>query len=149
MVKLSEDVELYYHFWFRLNDLYATWAKNHGFTANTLYVLAVIDTAQEDCTLRSICDKLLLPKQTVHAILQKLEEQGILERSAAAADKRIKILRLTKKGRAYTQKHLNPLYQIEEEALLKMGAAQKAAFHEHTQLFLEKLEESFTEEERK
>ena len=45
------------------------------------------------CTLRSLQDRLYLPKQTIHTIVDGLVKEGYLERLPSPEDKRTKVLR--------------------------------------------------------
>ena len=59
----------YYDLWFGTNAVYERWAKSHGLNNNLLLTLYLLKEFPNDCTQHLICEKLMLPKQTVNSIL--------------------------------------------------------------------------------
>ena len=76
--KIIEQINIYYEFWFRVNDVYRVWAQNHNTNETTVFVLYVINTSTPYCTQIEIGNKLLLPKQTVSLVLSGLEKKGFI-----------------------------------------------------------------------
>ena len=60
----------YYDLWFGTNAVYERWAKSHGLNNNLLLTLYLLKEFPNDCTQHLICEKLMLPKQTVNSIRQ-------------------------------------------------------------------------------
>ena len=56
----------YYDLWFGTNAVYERWAKSHGLNNNLLLTLYLLKEFPNDCTQHLICEKLMLPKQTVN-----------------------------------------------------------------------------------
>lgn len=77
---IQNTLRAYYDFWFSCNALYEKWAKRQGITVNTLFVIYTVNAYQETCNQRLICEKLMLPKQTVNTILEALPRKGIVEK---------------------------------------------------------------------
>ena len=67
----------------------------------------------------------LLPKQTIHTVVQELEQAGYLEKVSVSGRKE-KPLRLTESGKRYTADKLGGLYRAEERAAAAMGTEQFA-----------------------
>lgn len=67
----------YYDLWFGTNAVYERWAKSHGLNNNLLLTLYLLKEFPNDCTQHLICEKLMLPKQTVNSILSGLEEERL------------------------------------------------------------------------
>ena len=63
----------YYDLWFGTNAVYERWAKSHGLNNDLLLTLYLLKEFPNDCTQHLICEKLMLPKQTVNSILSGLE----------------------------------------------------------------------------
>ena len=82
---IHDTLSAYYDFWFSCNALYEKWAKRQGITVNTLFVIYTVDAYPERCNQRLICEKLMLPKQTVNTILEALTKKGIVEEKALGA----------------------------------------------------------------
>lgn len=118
---------------YRQDELYDIWAKQNGLKPSTVAVLYMLDQF-ETCTQGWIAKMCLLPKQTVHTVVQELEQAGHLEK-VSAPGRREKPLRLTKSGKQYAADKLSGLYCAEERAAADIGAQQFAAMVELTRKF--------------
>lgn len=146
--KLKSVMDSYYDYWFGITAFYERWAKERGLTANGLFALYVIHEHPMLCTQRLICEKLLLPKQTVNAILDSFEKKGYVLKKAVAEDRRNKHLLLTELGQNYTDGLLGELFELEERALVNMGPEQQTELLETSHLFLKQLLINFENEEK-
>ncbi len=136
---MEETVKKYYDFWLGINALYEKWAKKHGLTYNSLFALYVIRKYPEQCTQHFICEKLLLPKQTVNAILLSFEKKGYVTKKEAESDRRNKYVSLTDAGQSFADTVLSQLYRFEENALMQMSTDERDSMIVNSHLFLEKL----------
>lgn len=141
--ELKLVMDSYYDFWFGMSDFYESWAKKRGLTANGLFALYVIHENPEQCTQRLICEKLLLPKQTVSTILEAFEKKEYVIKKVDKEDRRNKHLILTPSGQSYTDELLSELFRFEERALLNMQPAERTALVESSHLFLKQLFANF------
>ena len=57
-------------------------------------------------TAMQLSESLNVPKQHISKIVKKLEESGLLDSEPDAADKRARILKLSDKGRALVEEHI-------------------------------------------
>ena len=105
---------------YRQNELYDIWAKQNRMKPSTVAVLYLLDQF-ETCTQGWISKIYLLPKQTIHTVVQELEQAGYLEKVSVSGRKE-KPLRLTESGKRYTADKLGGLYRAEERAAAAMGA---------------------------
>lgn len=112
------------------NAVYERWAKSHGLNNNLLLTLYLLKEFPNDCTQHLICEKLMLPKQTVNSILSGLEEKGFVEKIISPTDKRVKLLVFTSQGAAYADGLLQKMDDFEERALRNMTDAQRNALLE-------------------
>lgn len=133
------QIKEYYAAYFAVNAAYESWAKEHGLTANALFVLYVIQEFAEQCTQKLICEKLLLPKQTVSTILETFEKKGYVTKETAASDKRNKYILFTEAGRKYADEILASLLHFEEKAFRGMERKERAAFIRSNLAFQEQL----------
>ena len=85
---------------FRQDELYDIWAKRSGMKPSTVTVLYMLDQFSE-MTQGGIAQMCLLPKQTIHTVVQELEQAGYLEKVSVSGRKE-KPLRLTESGKRYT-----------------------------------------------
>lgn len=136
---LKSVMDSYYEYWFGMSAFYETWARKRGLTANGLFALYVIHENPAHCTQRLICEKLLLPKQTVNTILESFEKKGYVLKKVVEEDRRNKHLILTPSGQSYTDELLAELFCFEARALQNMQSAERTQLLESSHLFLKQL----------
>ncbi len=141
--RMKSQLQNYYEFWFGLNEIYERWAKAQGLTSNTLFVLYTINEYPDHCTPSVLCKSLLLSKQTINSILNRLERDGYIERSQAQQDRRSRFITFTPEGKAYAKRILDALYQFEEEALSRLSEAQRSAMLDTSHGFLQEMRRVF------
>lgn len=141
--ELKPVMDSYYDYWFGMSAFYESWAKKRGLTANGLFALYVIHENPIHCTQRLICEKLLLPKQTVNTMLESFEKKGYVLKKIDEEDRRNKHLILTAPGQSYTDELLTELLEFEERALRNMPPEQRTALLESSHLFLKQLLANF------
>ncbi len=95
-----------------------------------LLTLYLLKEYPDDCTQHLICEKLMLPKQTVNSILTGLETKGLVTKTVSPADKRVKLLVFTSQGAAFADELLQKMDDFEERALRTMTARQREALLE-------------------
>jgi DNA-binding MarR family transcriptional regulator len=147
--ELKLMMDSYYEYWFGISAFYESWAKKRGLTSNGLFVLYVIREHPGSCTQRLICEKLLLPKQTVNTILESFEKKGYVLKKTREEDRRNKYLLFTELGQSYTDGLLGELFEFEERALFNMQPSTRTQLLESSHLFLNQLLTSFEAEEEK
>lgn len=145
-MKYCQDIQRYYDFWFGLNDLSNQLAKSKGITVNTWCVLYLIDQHPKTCTMKMICEKTLLPKQTVHSALTVLAKKGYITRRPQPDDKRNKLICFTEEGQKYADDILSVFYLPESAALASIGEETKNSFLESSNLFYQTLKAEFQKE---
>lgn len=121
--------------WHAIDKLYEAYAKSVGLTYMSFLVLDIIGTTPEGCTQKLICDQTLLPKQSVNTIIKSFLDRGIIKLKELAADRRNKEIRLSKKGKAYTDKLLHPIWDAEEKALGSIPHEQRQMLVDLTKQF--------------
>lgn len=122
---LREQIRLVNTALSRTMDLYRIWAKKHELNYNALLILYTLDD-YKTCTQKQICDWWALPKQTVHGILLDFEKKGYITITANARNKRERLIAFTEKGKSYASSILNKLYEMEENAMYKLGDEQRS-----------------------
>lgn len=70
---------------------------------------------------KDISQKLGAPKQTVNNIIKSLEEDGQIELNQDENDKRIRILKLTKKGEKNRNDRMKPIVESNRRIYEKLG----------------------------
>ena len=146
MDEMKSYIQGYYDFWFGINNLYETWAKNKGMTSSSLFVLYIIHENEGNCTQKMICERLLLPKQTVNTILNTFEKTGLISRHVSKKDRRNKIIAFTKEGKVYAGSILEELYELEKKAILTISLNDRILISEKSSLFLKAFKEVLAED---
>jgi DNA-binding MarR family transcriptional regulator len=68
------------------------------------YLVMLVLWQQDDVSVTEICAQTRLDTGTVTPLLKRLETKGLLERSRSGHDERMRVISLTRKGRALQQK---------------------------------------------
>lgn len=102
--------------WQSLDMIYEDYARKVGISYNSLYILnAILQT--ENCTQKLICERTLLPKQTVNNVVTGFYKDGYVELREFPENRRIKTIHLTKQGRAYADSVIPHIHQAEQIAM--------------------------------
>lgn len=126
-----------------ITQLYHECAKLQGMSYNTLMVLGALRHKQ-NCTQKQIAQQWGLPKQSVNTIIKKLQAEQYVE-LLEGRNKKEKLLIFTDKGNAYADKVLQPIMNMEERALQRMGEEDSRQFEQIMARFTTFLaEEMFT-----
>jgi DNA-binding MarR family transcriptional regulator len=140
--EIIEQISIYYKSWFKINNIYHAWSRKHGIQDTVLFVLYVINETPPYCTQNEICDKLILPKQTVSLILSDLEKKEYILRKLNPQDRRNKIVMFTEQGSKYAKDILEELKEVEVEAFSSISQDQRRAMIENFSLLSDLLSKS-------
>ena len=121
-------------------DLYRIWAKKHQLNYNALLILYTLNDYKK-CTQKQICEWWALPKQTVHGILLDFEKKGYITITASTKNKRERLIAFTENGEIFASSILNRLYQMEENAMHKLGEEKRKQLIESNTKYYELLKE--------
>ena len=121
-------------------DLYRIWAKKHQLNYNALVILYTLNDYKK-CTQKLICEWWALPKQTVHGILLDFEKKGYITITASTKNKRERLIAFTENGEIFASSILNRLYQMEENAMHKLGEEKRKQLIESNTKYYELLKE--------
>lgn len=144
-MRIREQIKLVNNALSRTLDLYRIWAKQHNLNYNALVILYTLDDYQV-CTQKQICEWWALPKQTVHGILLDFEKKGYLTITANADNKRERLIAFTESGKLYASSILKQLHEMEEHAMEKLGAEQRAQLIDCNTKYYELLKEELQNE---
>ena len=121
-------------------DLYRLWAKKNQINYNTLLVLYTLDEKMI-CTQKQICACWALPKQTVHGILAEFDKKGYICDQVNPANRKERLISFTDAGKQYADQILQPLYAMEEKAMLEMNETNRQHLIESNEQYYELLRE--------
>lgn len=130
--------------WTKSNALYAKAALALGIGYPELMVLYALQTMGE-LKQKQIAESYGLQKQTVNTVIKTLVQRELVQLVQSEADKREKIVLLTHSGKAYAQKLISPLRQIEEKVYKNIDAERLQAMCETQELFNLLLEKELNE----
>lgn len=121
-------------------DLYRIWTKKHQLNYNALVILYTLNDYKK-CTQKQICEWWALPNQTVHGILLDFEKKGYITITASTKNKRERLIAFTENGEIFASSILNRLYQMEENAMHKLGEEKRKQLIESNTKYYELLKE--------
>lgn len=108
--------------------------SSHG---NILFQLSI----NEKMSMRELSEAIHRDKSTVTALVNKLKEQGYVERIPSESDSRVVYVRLTEKGRAYTVETGAISSLLNEKCFAGFSEDDKNALY----AFLARISENFAE----
>ncbi len=132
-----EQLNKYYAIWQEYNYVYEEWAKAHGLSVNSLFVLCAIHDGGDDCTQKKISQRWLIPKQTINMVLKDFERRGFTKLFPMPEDKRNKIIRFTKTGKEYADTIISELRKVELFTVEKIGIERMQQLNENMALFVD------------
>lgn len=119
----AEKTEQFNLTWKNIESVYENYAKSVGMTYTSMYIFNLI-AITNDCTQSLLCEKTLLPKQTVNVAVTQFFKQGLIELREVLEDRRNKTIHLTKKGKNFSKKYVNHIMNCERKAMDSMTKEQ-------------------------
>lgn len=113
---LDEKVRAFCNAWQSLSMIYEDYARKAGISYNSLYILYAIEQTQS-CTQKFICEKTLLPKQTVNNVITTFYKNGYIELLELPENRRIKTIHLTAEGKQYANALIPHIYEADRKAM--------------------------------
>ena len=137
--KLEEYHDRMWQVHLAISEFYSYYATSVGLTFAAFKVLGII-YKMDSCTQKNITQLSHLPKQTVSAIINNFNQQGIVEKPIESEiDKRNKVIKFTEKGREYAEKIISAIKVKTYKALDSIGEEKRNALIESITLFKENL----------
>lgn len=102
--------------WQSISIIYEDYARKAGVSYNSLYILNAI-LVTENCTQKQICEKTLLPKQTVNNVISSFFKSGYIELRELPENRRIKTIHLTEKGKEYADTLIPHIHKADRFAM--------------------------------
>ncbi len=104
----------------QFRGIYSVWSFAHRISYNEMLVLYTLRD-QGYCTQKQICDRYMLPRQTIHHVVSEMRGRKLLQYSREHSSGREKAFVLSKEGEAYAAPSLASLDEIESGALERLG----------------------------
>lgn len=89
----------------------------------TQYIVMMVLWEEEECSVKSLCEKLYLDSGTLTPVLKSLETKGFLTRRRSESDERIVLVRITDSGFCLREKAVEIPSQIAGCIALKRDEA--------------------------
>ena len=119
-----DKLDLFFDSWQRIDAQYAEYAKKNNLSDTEFIVLNYINIWDDNiCTQKYLCQKTLLPKQTINSVVKGFLKKGLVSLKENEADRRTKQLVLTEKGRRMYSDVLKDAGKAERAAVEKMGSS--------------------------
>lgn len=122
----------------KIELLYSEWAKKQGISYYTLLVLYALRD-HSPCTQKEISEKWLLPKQTVHTVIQDMLKKEYVTLQQGKNQKE-KLVILTSRGFAYVQDMMNRTEQLENTAFQALSLEEDEVIYHGLKKFAEAFE---------
>ena len=123
-MELDEKIRAFCGAWQSLSVIYEDYARKSGISYNSLYILNAIQQ-NENCTQKLICEKTLLPKQTVNNVISAFYKSGYIELLELPENRRIKTIHLTEKGTEYADTLIPHIHQADQRAMQTLTEEQQ------------------------
>lgn len=132
--KIENEIRQFCDAWQRLNMIYEDYARSQNIPYTNLYILSQL-ARMENCTQKMICERTLIPKQTVNTIITYFYKSQMVELREVPEDRRSKSIHLTQKGREYAEKVIPHIHQAEVMAMEKLSNKQREALLEAMKIY--------------
>ncbi len=119
--------------------LYTVYAKRHGMPLKTLLVANVLFYAKTGITQTEICKRTFQSKQTVNLIIKTMLSDDHVTVTELSKNKRNKIVKMTKTGRAYYEKVVRRITWAEDTAMSMFTPAEQKTLIELSKTFTKNL----------
>ncbi len=126
---------------FSYTQLYYECAKLSGMTYNTMIVLYALRQMQP-CTQKQIAVQCGLPKQSVNTIIKKFHNEQYVE-FLQGNNKKEKLLQFTHEGKELADSKLQPILDMEERILQRMGEEDSRQLEKNMAVFTHFFQEEF------
>lgn len=123
-----------------MDRIYNNFAKKLGAKEKALALLYALDDGELH-SQKEVSEHWFIPRTTLNTIIKEFEEKGLVTFQSIPGQRREKYICLTEAGVTYTKEILDPLYEIEDNAMHKTLETCSIEFGEHFSYFCEKIRE--------
>ena len=121
---IGEKTRAFCSAWQSIATIYEDYARKAGVSYNSLYILSAISQTG-NCTQKLICEKTLLPKQTVNNVISSFFKSGYIELRELPENRRIKTIHLTPEGQSYAETLVPHIHQASCNAMAALSEVQQ------------------------
>ncbi len=103
--------------------------RKSGMTLSQSSVLLLLENGAEGATTLKEIEKMLhCAQSTAHGLVTRLEEKGLVASSGHPEDRRVRVVRITDKGRAYCREAKTQMREMEARLLSPLGEGERKQF---------------------
>lgn len=121
--------------------LYEDYARKCGIQGKSQQILMWLYYNPQGITQKRIVEGTYSTKQVVHATIKRMNTLGYIELRENPGDKRHKLLYLTDEGRQFAASVLDPLRDIEAQAMDALTPEEQATYVALTRKYTNKLQQ--------
>lgn len=103
------------------NIVFTKWCKKYNLLYMDTHMLLSIDESNGTSEPTKLSEELLIPKQSITSMLDKLEKKGYIERTHSADDRRKVNITLTDDGAKIVKKVRQAINEAEQEILKEIS----------------------------
>lgn len=129
---------------YRVNAVFDDFSRKRGISTTALHI-SILIASVPNCTQKTICEHLVLPKQTVHAAVTKLWKEGYVRLRESPDDRRNKIIEFTESGQRVADEVVGLIRKAESNAIMRMDPERRQALVDCTAEFARNLREEMSE----
>lgn len=122
-MKPSAKIEQFNSTWRNIETIYEEYAKRVGMNYTSMHIFNLIAVIT-DCTQSVLCERTLLPKQSVNAVVTQFYKQGLVELREVPSDRRNKTIHLTPAGEEFSRKYIQHIMDSEKKAMESLSEAE-------------------------
>ena len=121
---IEPEIQAYFQSMQTMDQLYEEYARRHGLTFMSLYILETI-YAQKGCTQKRISEITLYPKQTVNMVVRSFLERGWVTLEQDGNDRRSKRVRFTEDGLRFAGEVIEAMWDAGRRAFSELEAEER------------------------
>lgn len=103
--------------------------------------------AGDYCTQQMLSELWFTPKQTIHSAVVRLQKRGFVEMQPVPGSKKEKAIKLTPQGKDYVTRHITPMFQRYEDAVMQMSRVERMTLYLLMQKYYSCIRSAFQPEE--
>lgn len=125
---MEKNLELLIQLDKELDDVYRRAAQVFGLSDTALWVLYELFRRGQPMTQLELCRMGYYPKQTIHSLVRRFAQEGIVSLQPHPESGKEKLLCLTPAGKALAARTALPLYEAEKRAIARFSPGELDAY---------------------
>lgn len=128
---------------YKIDNAYDRFAKGSKVKQSTMWVLYALADGKTH-TQRSLCEEWQFPRSTLNTIISECRQAGYVDLSKIEGERREMEIRLTEKGREFSDKVLAPVYEAEKKLYSSYYGGEGAQFVKELEKLGDEMERQYS-----